>query len=768
MSYEGIRPRDSAAAFMERQPRRRRRPALSCLECRRRKIKCDRSDPCAHCVSARSQCTYRIYGNDTGAQKQPRTHHGSPRRSTSTPSAYAPSPLAQAGPVSIGGPIPGHGTPGSWPPVAAMAAAAVAPEQQGTLDAFGRDDVQPPNRVSNSEPSILEILQRLEKLEGSSPASSSSIHGLSETGRHILARQTGVQSSQVIMNKTRTLRWSHWMGTAQEFETIVNCITAATKSAKVDSFQAPEAQAVCAEIADLLQKCKNIARGIKLSRPSRWLSYPVELAPPSRDVADAMAALYFRSFESTHRILHIPTFWTEYRRYWEAPESVSNGLRLKVLLVVAIGSSLSSHGDAATGLRNLVRQWVYAAEMWLSGPLEKDRLEIDGIQIHCLTILARQLFSIGGDLVWVSMGSLIHKAMQMGLNRDPKHLPPMPILQAERRRRLWATILELTVQSSLDSAMPPRISFQDFDTEAPSNCNDDEIDESTTTLQPHPKDTYTATSIQLLLLNSLPIRLRILHLLNDLRSELSYLDVLSLSSEVTEAYRTCAIFMNDHEQSGVTPFHRNLIDYLVRRFLIPLHCPFASQARSNPLFYYSLKTSMDASLAIISPERDGAFAHLMAIGGGLFREGIRYALAVISYELIAQTQAQSRDGTLHRDPHYRELLKSSMKDMIALSLERIQEGETNIKSHMFLSMIMAQVESIEQGLPRDVFELRIAQRGRDSLELCHEILGRQLSNVPSPSTSNAGLTPLNVNSNGQDGFGFDFDIEFFLPEGDLL
>ena len=39
--------------------RKRRRPALSCLECRRRKIKCDRNDPCNHCKrSPGTTCLY--------------------------------------------------------------------------------------------------------------------------------------------------------------------------------------------------------------------------------------------------------------------------------------------------------------------------------------------------------------------------------------------------------------------------------------------------------------------------------------------------------------------------------------------------------------------------------------------------------------------------------------------------------------------------------------------------------------------------------------
>jgi len=336
-------------------------------------------------------------------------------------------------------------------------------------------------------------------------------------------------------------------------------------------------------------------------------------------------------------------------------------------------------------------------------------------------------------------------------------------LQAELRRRLWATILEMVVQSSLDSAMPPRISFDEFDTAAPSNNNDDEIDESTTVLQPYPNGIYTATSMQLILLNSLPTRLRILQLLNGLHSELSYLDVLALSSEITDAYRACSSFMKENEESGVTPFHRNLFDYLIRRFLIPLHCPFARNARTNPLFYYSRKVSLDAAMAIISPEPDEGFSHLMAIGGGLFREGIMLAATAISLELIAQVEAQRLDGTLHCNSQYRELLKQAVKDMISLSLERIRQGETNIKSPMFLSMVLAQAEAIEAGTS---CEFKIAQSARDSLEFCHDLLRTRVGTVPLPCPNDTGSISTSLGS-GQAGYGLDLDLDFFFPDASL-
>lgn len=35
--------------------------------------------------------------------------------------------------------------------------------------------------------------------------------------------------------------------------------------------------------------------------------------------------------------------------------------------------------------------WISIAQTWHSAPLENDRLKIDGIQIHCLLLLARQV-----------------------------------------------------------------------------------------------------------------------------------------------------------------------------------------------------------------------------------------------------------------------------------------------------------------------------------------------------------------------------------------
>ncbi|KAI1739475.1 hypothetical protein F4680DRAFT_137271 [Xylaria scruposa] len=738
---------------VEEEPRRRRRPALSCLACRRRKLKCDRANPCARCVLSNTRCTFRAYSGGVQIQSHrdveglvPQSLRTSPRNATQFFDSGIPT-------SEYTHPSASHGA-SSTAPVAPRVEYLNTPSNTETLHSNGTQETTSDFR---------DLQQRVRRLEESSV--SNPARGLAETGRHILARQAGLRDSEITLKKTRLLRWSDWMGIAPEFQFVYKCFEVASGDWEGSSSQSDEMKALTLEVDDLYKKCKRIARALKVNRPSRCLSTPgPNLEPPPRELADTMVNVYFQCFEPMHRILHKPSFWAEYERFWANAGTFTVGQRLKILLVIAIGSSLCDEGGPDSELRSRVQQWIYTAQAWLSGPLEKDRLNIQGLQIHCLAMIARQIFSVGGDLVWMSMGSLTHRAMQIGLHRDPKHLPTMPFLEAEIRRRLWYTILEMIVQSSLDSAMPPRISFEDFDTESPSNNNDDEIDESTIGPLPHPKEKYTSTSMQLLLIKSLPCRLRIVQLLNGLHSELAYPDVLALSSELLNACQACSNFITDNKRAGITAFQRNMCDFLVRRFLLPLHCPFASEARSNHLFHYSQKVALDAALAFMSPEPDEYFSRLIAIGGGMYREGYRCASSTIALELLVQAQAQRDDGTFQTSTKQLDFLRQAVSDVTALSWERIRQGETNIKGPVFGDIVLAVANSPEKDT---LDELEMTKGARDSLAICHHILETRANAVALPSPNDGSLTSSSLDDD-QHGFALDFSLDFFFPPASEL
>lgn len=182
------------------------------------------------------------------------------------------------------------------------------------------------------------------------------------------------------------------------------------------------------------------------------------LGIPTREIADKLVDGYMRDFESIFRVLHIPSFTKDYERFWStADQTLQPVFQLQLKLVLAIGSSTF---DKDFSMRKNAMQWVNEAAVWLSTPVTKSRLTVPALQVMILLCLAQETTGVGADLVWIPTGSLLRTAITMGLHRDPKKLPRMSLINAEMRRRLWNTILEV-YQSLVEDALadlPDRIS----------------------------------------------------------------------------------------------------------------------------------------------------------------------------------------------------------------------------------------------------------------------------------------------------------------------
>lgn len=192
------------------------------------------------------------------------------------------------------------------------------------------------------------------------------------------------------------------------------------------------------------------------------------------------------------------------------------------------------------------------------------------------------------------MASLVQNAMAVGLHIPPSQLP-VSSWEAEVRRRLWATILELVAQSSLDSGIHPVISAEALNCEFPSNLNDSQISDSTEALPTgQPTSTFTQSSIQRALLRSLPIRLRIAEVLSRFQGELSYDTTLRMGAELTAACGETSklidsFFSSPPTADGARPraFQIKIQDLLARRFLLLLHAQFAHKATSDVAYHFS-------------------------------------------------------------------------------------------------------------------------------------------------------------------------------------
>ena len=118
--------------------------------------------------------------------------------------------------------------------------------------------------------------------------------------------------------------------------------------------------------------------------------------------------------------------------------------------------------------------------------------------------------------------------VEKGLHRDPSRLPRMTLLKAELRRRIWGTILELAVQSSIDSGNLPIISLDESDTRMATDCDDEDLVETEGSVTSQPAGKFTDMSVALIFRESLPIRLAIAKFLNSMQSRGTYSETLRL------------------------------------------------------------------------------------------------------------------------------------------------------------------------------------------------------------------------------------------------
>ncbi|KAJ5798984.1 uncharacterized protein N7503_006489 [Penicillium pulvis] len=371
------------------------------------------------------------------------------------------------------------------------------------------------------------------------------------------------------------------------------------------------------------------------------------------------------------------------------------------------------------------RDWIHIAQTWLSAPLEKDRLTCNGIQIHCLLLLARQVTRLGADLVWISAGSLMRMAMQMGLHQDPNCMEEMSLHEKEIRRRLWYTILEMNVQAALDSGMSPMISAGDFNTLPPSRMSDEELELGGTQVENQSGTHGPSFQKHLLplLADSLPLRLNITKIINSLQEEPSYEEVLRLEKDLAIACCTATSALDSttplNPMSDPSRFALSHFTHLLRRFTLCFHFPYAVQAKKNPLYTYSQKNCLDATQDIVSILDDELYARLLLTGGGMFRDLITRGSFILYLELTSDINADTSLVSRGRSRSRHEPILRDARRVAQYAKERMFHGETNVKGYVYISMATAQIEALFDGsFPEEA----AMDAARDSLETCRRIL----------------------------------------------
>jgi len=412
---------------------------------------------------------------------------------------------------------------------------------------------------------------------------------------------------------------------------------------------------------------------------------------------DELVRVYMRTFESTHRILHIPSFWKEYREYWRDREKGPLDFVAVLLLVMACGLLLHHGVDPLTAgkHRQMAVRWVHAVESYLC---HKHRPDMTLVRLHCLMILAKRINCIDTHLAWSEVGALVRIAMSMGLHRDPDKLRKISLFHAEMRRRLWATILEIDLQAAMERGMPVMISEGDYDCRPPLDINDWDIVETTEAIADHifHPGSLTETSFQVILLRSFPVRLEIARLINNLQFDPPYEEILRLDKEVQRCFRELPQLFRLSTKTPVDAgllLPRQLLDLHIRRFLLLLHMPFAIRAMHDLQYSYSRHVCVENSSIILLHLKE--FTDTRDLRALFFKDEHVQAAMSICLELhmdkpVAALALSSDMWHVFRDS------SMALVDCVLQMLERrTQFLGKSTKDYFFMSMVAAFVKAKE-------------------------------------------------------------------------
>nr|CAO91859.1 putative transcription factor [Penicillium expansum] len=456
---------------------------------------------------------------------------------------------------------------------------------------------------------------------------------------------------------------------------------------------------------NLYRQCRELAetRRSQNSIPQLLVTNMKDLIPPQA-ITDQLIQAYLRTFESVLRVLHVPLFLHECQGFWERPLASSEDFQLQLLLVISIGALFSPK------LRDSCNEsvWIHIAESRLLSNGGGRGTGLTSVQNFCLLMIARLVspYHSDSDLVGLSVESLMQAAMRIGLHISPKMLPQMSFYEQELRRRLWSTVLEISLQFSIEIGAVPLIPMDGVDFELPLNVPDESFDQNTET-EPtsKPPDDLSHTSIQIFLMESFPVRLEIARMVNCPRREIPYQRLLQLSSRLSAHCRSTQARLNvGNNKAQSQKFPVRLLNMFMYRYLLALHVPFALKASTDPTLYFSRKVSLEVALSLLDhstgPDEDD-YVRVMIIGSGVMSSSLNLAILVVSAELLDMLENEMSALTPISSAMNRQPLRKILDENIELISRRISQGQPDIEVSMLFAGLTAQIDAAQTGQPAD-------------------------------------------------------------------
>ncbi|KXT01413.1 hypothetical protein AC578_9511 [Pseudocercospora eumusae] len=294
---------------------------------------------------------------------------------------------------------------------------------------------------------------------------------------------------------------------------------------------------------------------------------------PLRTEADQLVELYLDNYGSLYHVIHLPSFWKEYSEMWtEGIENSTPHFVAMVLVMMAAAQCLTSaspwlyRANSSTAREKAIA-WISAVDSWLLAQSQKHVAAID-FQVRVILLVAKQVAARKFKRTWTECGSVLRFCMAAGLHRTPDLIrKPTSVLDKELRKRVWAAVTELELQASFDRGMISAPWALQSDCPAPTHISDDDIDQETPHLPAlrRPND-FTPVSFLCLASDSHQLRATLNTYLNNIRQPVSFEESKRYTEEVDYFLQSMPEWIGSNSEVP-----RAMLSINLRQYLLVLH-----------------------------------------------------------------------------------------------------------------------------------------------------------------------------------------------------
>ena len=550
---------------------KRRRLALSCVACRRRKVKCDRTFPtCVRCQKGGVSCDYVSYTKGDSTIPTPGSDDDSQGQREPSVSSWTEEA-------------------NNWHARSKQHANTRPPPDAGAV----------PTPVPPSKPptrTLLELQERVIELEtyvksaGARPISSEMYLGMGHPIGPGAIEDRGValqDHERALLRgkgfKTRYFGPSHAASLLLQYEELSRFVVEILAHLPV------------------LEKAR-----VTFKQKRQELAHPFVLPHfetlaamvPEQKRTDSLVQEYFATMETTYRVLHTPTFFQSYKEFWKSSSNVSAPFLAQLLLICAsVNSQIEGGPSGFLGRSSVARdmsiKWIEVVEHWLELQSQK-HMTLEIFQVQVMLVLAKRLNCVKIKREWANAGHLLRLAMSAGLHREPTFLSKnIRVFDQEMRRRIWFTILEIETQACLDRGMSAGVHPYDWDCLPPLNIHDEDFDQTMEKMPTtRPITEFTRISFLCTAQQHLPLRLEMLARINSIRVSLENETAMEYDQQIRKIMDDIPSWKDNSSATAA----RSLSRLLMYEFLVLIHQPFTIDIDLPGRYFFSRTARRNAAL----------------------------------------------------------------------------------------------------------------------------------------------------------------------------